>query len=257
MSDMWNKTLRRVPGVILLGVLLASPAGAEVTVSVYGGSAGTFGTRVDLTGPGGTGLSFHPVEWSGESFASPIYYGIRVLARPGSGERSGWGFGLDFIHAKMFADLEDTVDVEGNRNGVDVAGEEALGGTFTGLSFSHGCNLLLGTAIHRWVFPDSAGGGWLRRLHPYAGLGAGLAIPHVEVTLVDGSSTQDYQVAGPAFEVLAGAEVSLLRPVAAFLEGKVTYASLDADLTGGSRLGTRPWTVHGAFGVTLSLPFGP
>jgi len=257
MSGMWNKILRHMAGVIFLGVLLVSPAGGEVTVSVYGGSAGTFPTQVDLTRPDGTGLSFHPVEWSGEPFESPIYYGIRILVRPGSGQRSGWGFGLDFIHAKMFANLEDTVEVAGNRNGMDVAGEEALGDTFSGLSFSHGFNLLLGTAVHRWVFPDSAGGNWLRRLRPYAGLGAGLAIPHVEVMLVDGASTEDYQVAGPALEVLAGAEISLLRPVAAFLEGKLTYASLDADLAGGSRLETRPWTLHGVLGVTLDLPFGP
>ncbi|MBL9046307.1 MAG: hypothetical protein JNK34_03215 [Tabrizicola sp.] len=51
---------------------------------------------------------------------------------------------------------------------------------------------------------------WRRRearptgLVPCAGIGAGIAVPHVDVTPVRGQHTFSYQVAGPALQAILG-----------------------------------------------------
>jgi lipid A oxidase len=233
---------------LLVGALLSpAHARAETGVSFYAGKAWTADATVTLEEPGSR-LEFNKVSWSDESFTSPIYYGIRITHWFGSS--TGWGAGLDFTHIKMYAGLEDSVMVAGSREGVPVSNIERLGDTFSSLSFSHGHNVLLATGFYRWVPAPEAS--WLSRIHPHVGFGLGVGITHVEVD-VAASSTDEYQLTGPAIQGLAGTEIVIIPRLRGILEYKLIYAHIVADLSGGGTLTVNPWTHQFTFGASVIL----
>jgi hypothetical protein len=70
-------------------------------------------------------------------------------------------------------------------------------------------------------------------LRPYAGIGAGLAVPHVEVRFAGkpkSERTNEYQYAGPAAQAIVGLELQIGR-VSYFLEYKFSFAWIKAALT--------------------------
>ncbi len=72
------------------------------------------------------------------------------------------------------------------------------------------------------------------RLHPYVGIGAGVALPHSEVQMVkDPGRTYEYQYAGPVGQALIGIEFRVPR-MSYFFEYKFTLARLPdaADASG-------------------------
>jgi len=226
-------------------VFLAVPgaARAEFLLGIYGGVSGTFDSDVDVEAPGGTDLTLKDVPFDGESFDNPIYYGVRgtywLEGMP------NYGLMLDFTHAKAIADTGETVDVSGTRGGVVVGPEEPVAATFDDLQFSHGLNTLTLNGLYR--HPLS----WIT---PYAGVGLGVSVPHVEVDLVGGSSTNEYQFGGLAAQALAGMEFSLGDRFALFAEYKFSYTPLDIDLDGGGSLETDLFTNQAMLG--LSVRFG-
>ena len=233
---------------LLAGILPATMPGTssagEFQISVYSGDAWTMDADVDVDLPGGTDLRFQDVAFDSKSFEAPIYYGARLAYWPDQDE--GLGILLDFTHAKIIADLNQTVDVSGTDGGAAVNGDEQLSERFGNLEFSHGHNILTANLAHRWIVAE--------RFRPYVGGGAGIAIPHVEVT-IDGSSTSEYQAAGPAFQALAGLDFRLIGPLSAFGEYKLTYAQISADLDGGGSIDVDPLTHHLAFGLSVGWNF--
>jgi lipid A oxidase len=218
-------------------------AKAEFLLGIYGGISDTLDSDVDLEAPGGTDLTLEDVPFDGDSFENPIYYGVR-----GTYWLNGapsYGVMLDFTHAKAIADEGNMVDVSGTRLGVPVAPKEAVGDTFEELQFSHGLNTLTLNGLYR--HPLS----WVT---PYAGVGVGVSVPHVEVDLVGGSSTEEYQFGGVAAQALAGMEFSLGDRFALFAEYKFSYTPLDVDLDGGGSLETDLFTNQAMLG--LSVRFG-
>ena len=238
-----------VLALCLVSVLSTSTSEAGVSVTLYGGKATTVDTRVRLIEPPDTDLEFHDVSWADESFESPIYYGIRFTYwLP---KAPNWGISLDFSHAKMLADLSQTVRVEGNRDGSPVSDREALSDTFGALAFSHGHNLLTLNGTYRWLF-DGDESELIRRLEPYAGLGLGVAIPHVE-TEREGVVTDEYQLTGIAAEGLVGLGFHVAGRFALLMEYKLTYANLDGDLNGGASIRVRPWTSQFVVGLNITV----
>ena len=148
---------------------------------------------LQLQQTGGTDLTFHNVSFEGRDFSSPPYYGLRALWFPS--EDSHWGFGAEFFHMKMYANTGDTVSVTGRRNGVGVNDNERIDDTIESFSLSHGLNYVLGDIVYRW-FPGQRGEDFLGHLQPYAGIGLGAAIPHVESN-VGGTFHEEYQLHGP------------------------------------------------------------
>ena len=237
--------LRALTGLMALMMTIpATGLAGEFQVSVYGGDAWTTDTDVEINRPGGTNLRFDDVAFDSESFEAPIYYGARLAYWPDPVK--GLGILLDFTHAKIIADLDQTVDVAGTDGGVAVNSAQQLSERFGNLEFSHGHNILTANLAHRWTVAE--------RLRPYVGGGVGIAIPHVEIT-IDGSSTSNYQAAGPAFQALAGLDFRLIGSLSAFGEYKFTYARLDADLDGGGSIEVEPLTHHLAFGFALGWSF--
>ena len=230
-------------------VLSAAPAQAEFVISIYGGDVFTHDTDVDLTEPG-TSLTFENVPFDGESFEKPPYYGYRVSYWLKS--RPNLGGALDFTHAKTIADRAKPVTVTGTRGGAPVSTVEPAGNTFEELEFSHGHNLLTANGLYRWFPTGQRDDSLLGRLQPYAGAGAGVAIPHVEI-ITPTSRTKEYQIAGPAVQGLLGVNVDLHRYISTFTEYKLTYANINADLSGGGEVEVNPLTHH--FIVGLSVRF--
>lgn len=222
----------------------STSAGAEAQLSAYGGWNGSFDSDVDLVQPGGgTNMTLTSVPWKGKSFSGPIYYGLRGTYWFDSGPH--FGVAVDFSHAKIKAEMDKTVRVAGRRDGGLVGGRETVGTTFNVLEFTDGLNLVLLNAMYRW--PN---GQWT----PYAGVGLGVAIPHVEVwRTARAIRTFEYQVTGLAAQALAGVELVLSDRWAAFGEYKISYAQVDADLSGGGSLQTDVWTNHVLFGLTYRL----
>lgn len=231
-------------------IFLSDSARAEFVLSAYGGAINTMDADVKLSRPRGTDLTFGNVSWTDQSFEGPIYYGLRL--NYWFREYNNWGVCIDFTHAKMYARLGDTVDVGGTRAGVPVAGREPLENTFKELSFSHGYNLLTFNGAYRWFPKGSRDHTFLGRLRPHVGLGVGITVPHVEVE-INGTKTEDYQYAGPAFQGFGGINFDIYRNFSLFLEYKLTYTDMDADLTGGGSIEIKPWSNHILFGLSYTF----
>lgn len=238
---------------LLAGALVIVSTGsvtAQLAVGVYGGLAHTSGSDVSLVQPGGTDLTFAGVSWSSESLESPPYYGLRLSYW--FGRAAHWGVALDYTHAKMYAHLEKSVRVSGRRGAMLVDGRERVADTFNGLSFSHGHNLLTVDGMYRWFPKGERSDGFLGRMQLYAGLGLGIAIPHVE-TDIDGVVTDEYQLSGPALEGLTGFNFDITRHIVLFAEYQLNYARLSGELADGGSLGVMPWTHQLALGLSVSL----
>ena len=235
---------------IFFTVVTIESAKAEMFVSGYLGVASTHDSDVELNRPGGTNLTFANVSWDDKSFDMPLYYGIRI----GYWFKNNlnWGAAVDFTHAKMYARLDDTVAVSGTRSGSPVSDTERLGDTFETLEFSDGHNLLTLNGLYRWTELGFSKQSFIRRLQPYVLVGAGISIPHVEVT-VEGDSTFEFQITGFAAQAGVGLDFDITRWFSIFTEYRLSYAVIDADLVGGGTLKTEPWTHHLNFGVTFSF----
>ncbi|ALN71289.1 outer membrane protein [Aureimonas sp. AU20] len=199
----------RLPLACLALLATLGSARAEYVISAYGGYNFSFDSTVDVANAPSTRRL--DVEWDGRTFESGApFYGVRATAWANDLGHPHWGVALDYAHAKVAADPLPM--------GVQT------------LEFTDGLNLLTINALYR---ADPMG-----RLTPYAGLGAGVAIPHVEYQEAGGPRTFEYQVTGPAVQALAGADVSVTDFLSVFGEYKLSYSHNEADLKGGGSLET-------------------
>ena len=222
-----SRSLRAV-ALAIAGVCLCSlPALAETQISVYGGANWNFSSDVRVRAPSLPGGDERSIDWDGGSFDMPPYWGVRGAYW--LSKSSNWGFAIDFTHAKAIAQLDG-----------------AAGGVYDRLEFTDGNNLLMFEVLYR--FSPMMNG----TLVPYVGAGAGVTIPHVEVTLAadPGNKTYEYQLAGPAARILAGLEYKLNESWSLFTEAKLSYSHISADLQGGGRLETDLWSPELAVGLT-------
>jgi hypothetical protein len=98
-------------------------ANPDFQFGVYGGTAYTMKSRLHLSQPGGTDLSFHDVSWVGEPFRTPPYYGLRAIYWLPA---SAYGLMGDFTHIKARAERGLAVKQSGTRDGMAVPVEEPL-----------------------------------------------------------------------------------------------------------------------------------
>lgn len=220
--------MRGCHAIYLAIALLISPAcaAAENELSLYSGLQISPHSRVRGNDPGGLGAFNFLATWEGRSFEAPPYYGFRYTR---------WaydtvGFGLEFNHAKVYAD-DATLANSG----------------FARLEFSDGLNIVTANAYRRWpkAFLDG-------RVTPYLGGGIGLSIPNVEAS-TPGGYTFQYQVTGPAVTWIAGAKYSLNDRWGVFGEYKGTYSQNDGELSNGGTLSTDIITNAINLGVSFSF----
>jgi len=213
----------RVP---VLAVLLFLPvsAAAEVQFSLYGGIQGAPHSDVSISGSPSIPDDDFTAGWEGLSAEAPPYYGLRATWW----RNDTLGFGVEFNHAKVYADDETLAESGLSR-----------------LEFTDGLNFLTINVFRRW--PDALGS-----VTPYVGGGLGVSVPHVEVT-GGGSETFEYQLTGPAVAFVAGASYPISDRWSVFGEYKGTYSMNTAELDGGGTLETD--IVTNAFNLGVSFDF--
>jgi len=186
-----------------------------------------------------TDIVFKQMGWDGDALVPPIDGGVRVVKW-----RQNFGFMIDFIHNKAVSRLGkgahgrklsnpiiETVESSGRISGMPAPSQIKLTDFFQRFEFTHGHNVLLATPLLRLAEI-------VKGVRPYIGVGAGVALPHVEVWHPGQdpkTRTNEYQYAGPAWQFVAGVECRIGR-YSYFLEYKYTYAWIHGALTG-----TKSW----------------
>lgn len=212
--------------VAAAATLTAVSAQAETELSFYLGAQSAPHSRITGTDPGNSvseELDFLAA-WEGKSFTPPPYYGYKITFW----NQSGFGWGLDYNHAKVYAD-----DATREDNG------------FSRLEFTDGLNLITVNAYKRW---DNMWGDFT----PYVGAGLGVAVPHVDIES-EGGKTLGYQVTGPAAVLIAGSKYDLGDRWALFGEYKFSYTQNDADLGSGGSIKTNVLTNALNFGLSFKF----
>ncbi|MGR6466662.1 outer membrane protein [Rhizobium sp. PAMB 3182] len=222
---MFSSALRKTLP-LLCSTMILMPAGhaaAEMQFSAYGGIQRALDSDVDVSDQ-----ADFDAKWEGKSLTKlPPYWGIRGLYWLDDFGYSNWGVSLDYTHAKVYA-------TDGTM--------ASAAGDWTHFEFTDGLNLLTVNAIYRFTdFSPS----WT----PYVGVGAGINVPHVEVTRSSGS-TFDYQFGGAAFQVQAGVDYKLTDKWSMFAEYKGNYSMIDVDIDNNASLKTNIWTNAVNLGVT-------
>ncbi|WP_306114827.1 MULTISPECIES: outer membrane protein [unclassified Roseovarius] len=184
-------------------VLSAAPAAAEMELSLYVGVQSVQGGSGSGTFPGGAPVN-RSFNWEGRPLENPYYYGGRAMWWT----QKNLGFGIEGTHTKAYASDADLV---------------AIGASSFELSDGH--NIITANIMKRW--PGAFGN---QSFTPYVGAGAGVAIPHVDVT-VNGASnrTFGYETTGPALRGIAGIKYDINERWALFSEYQFTWS--DNDLT--------------------------
>ncbi len=199
--------------------------GRETVLGAFTGVPYTYPSPARIENPGAseaTDFTIDPVAWYTNPFKSPIYYGARVAQWFTGGKAAT---GIDFIHSKAIAPLDDEANFSGTLNGKPLLPRARMRDVLSKLEFSHGHNMLL---LNGFLRLPSIG----TRISPYVGAGGGALLPHTEVEYADGSRprTYEYNYAGPAAQALAGIEIRLSK-ISVFVEYKFTYAKYGAPLS--------------------------
>lgn len=207
----------------------------ETVVSFYISQPFYYRSDVDMTRNDGTDIKLKRMGWDGDAIMPPIDGGVRSMHWYGSS-----GFMIDFLHNKAVARLGkgahgrrikngiiEEVETEGTLKGQPAPAKLKLTDLFDRFEFTHGHNVLLFNGIVRLA-------GLSPRVRPYAGVGAGFAVPHVEVWFKGEkleNRTNEYQYAGHAAQAFAGLEFRVGR-MSYYLEYKFSWASIAGALTG-------------------------
>lgn len=205
------------PAFVVAMHLATEPAHTETELAFYGGMQAVRGRGFsDANGD-------QVVDWQGRSLSAPPYYGVRLT----QWSVTGWGYGVEVNHAKAYADVPANYGYER-------------------LEFSDGLNLVTANLWRRWETAQS-------RFVPYAGIGLGIAVPHVDVTPSGGAHTFGYQLSGPVMQAVLGLRRDLSPQWSILTEVKVTWSRHDVEIDGTGRLGTDLFT--GAINLGLSRRF--
>lgn len=239
------------------GPVQPEKAAREILLAGYAGAPWYYRTDLKLQRDNGTDLTLKEMGWDGDALYFPIDGGFRSVEWWGSA-----GIMIDFLHNKAIARLGKGAHGRKIANGVieEVATEGTLKGQpgpaklkltdlFERLEFTHGHNVLIPTAMFRLATLT-------RGIRPYFGIGAGVAVPHVETwfTGEDGPRTNEYQYAGPAAQVVAGLELRTGK-ASYFIEYKFQYAWIAAALTGDQSVSWKQSPLAGTVPRWLLEPF--
>lgn len=210
--------------------------GNETVASIYAGVPVYHRSDVHLARPDGTDMTLKGMGWDGDAFYFPIDGGARVIRWFGT-----FGAMVDFLHNKAVSRLGkgahgrkitngvvESVETEGALKGQPAPSPLRLTDLVERFEFTHGHNVLMATGLAR-LFPLAP------NVRPYFGIGAGVALPHVEVRFAGEHSdrwTSQYQYAGPSLQFLAGVELRSGRG-SYYVEYKLIWASISGALTGG------------------------
>lgn len=240
-----------LPAVILCcGASNHALAYGELVVSAFTGFTSTANDDLTLKQPG-EDVTLHNAEFHGRDFGSPPYYGGRITYFLHK-QTSGFGFGLEFFHPKIYLDTGENVNVTGTVGGAPVSGSQPVSDYFNHFNNSHGLNFLTAEGLYRWYLAKPEESFW-GRFQPYAGAGVAAVIPHVESYPIGGSDYESYELRGPGLQGMAGLNFDICKHFSIFGEYRITYVpDLNESIPGGS-IEIDPLT-H-AFVTGLSIKF--
>ena len=212
-------------GLGVAALLLSSTAAlADPTLSVYGGWQTAPHSTVSVT----DGTKFVS-GWDGQSFQLPPYWGLR-----GTWWLDEWGYdniglALDYSHSKVYA-RDNTLN------------NKTPG--WTHFEFTDGLNLATANVLYRFKGD--------RNWTPYIGVGAGVNVPHVEVTRPSGK-TFEYQLGGATGQALVGVDYKFTDHISGFTEYKFNYSRVNVDIDSGDKLKTNIITNAINFGLSYNF----
>ena len=221
---------RRARCLVVLCVCFATSCLAQWEVAGYIGGAHTQNSTLNLCRPSlGTNLRFSNVSYRGESFQSPLYYGLRggYILRP------HWVGEIEFTHLKVFANANLPVSISGTVNGVPVSTHEPMDTIIQSFGISHGVNLLTGDIVFRQRLWRPLSGNGVGRLTVTVRFGAGATIPHAE-TIIAGHADEHYQIGSPAIQLGGGVEVWVWRKLHWMAEYKYTRTNEQVSVYSGN-----------------------
>jgi lipid A oxidase len=213
-----------VVSLLLLGVP-ARAARADWLFGAYMGAAATSSNTLTFTSAGGAPSSLANIDYEGEAFRSPWYYGYRVARMRGD---HGLGVEFEFTHAKAIAAQTGSPDL-------------------TQFQQSHGLNFLIGSIAYRSALACEG------RCAIGVRGGAGFTRPHVEST-VRNVHQEQYQYGGVAWQAGAGVEYRLWRLFYALADVRVTRVKEKHLRAAGAEIAGAFVTRHVDFGIGLRLP---
>jgi hypothetical protein len=216
--------------IALFSISMSVPAVAQWEAGAYIGAAHTQNSDLLLRQPSlATNLRFEDVSYRGESFQSPLYYGVRG----GYFFRRHWGAEAEFTHLKAFANVNRAVPVTGTLHGVSFDTTEPMDTIIQRFSISHGVNLLLANIALRQQLWQSASRGGPGRLMLTFRIGLGGTIPHAETTIEE-HANEHYQAGGIAGLVAGAGEVRVWSNVYWLAEYKYTRTRERLDVFSGN-----------------------
>jgi lipid A oxidase len=236
---------------VLALVVLLWPAQARADWILSGllGQAHTQSSTIGLTLSGqGTQLDLADAEYRGESFKSPQYYSLRGTwiskAHPWLGIEGEW------IHAKVYAEVDGNVHARGTLRGATLEATVPLSSIVQRLSMSHGLNFILANVALRHGL-GAEGPGGMHRIVAVVRAGAGPTMPHAE-SQINGVYVEQYESGGLGVQAGGGLEFSLWHGLGALAEYKFTTASPVIEVSGGeAKIPSR--THHFAFGLKYAF----
>jgi hypothetical protein len=204
---------------------MSSDARADWLVGAYMGTASTSSNTLTFSHAAGAPVMLTDIDYEGEAFRSPWYYGYRVARMKGD---HGLGVEFEFTHAKAIANDTGSPDL-------------------TQFQQSHGLNFLLGNIAYR--SPPACNGRCTLSVRG----GAGLTRPHVEST-VRNVHQEQYQYGGIAWQAGAGVEVRFWRQFYVLADARITRVNEKHLRAAGAEIAGAFLTRHIDFGVGVRLP---
>jgi hypothetical protein len=218
--------------VMLAGLVLCLPSNARAdwVASAFLGHPWTRSSTVVLALPDRqTAIEIDGVQYRGESFRSPQYYGYRITWIPDA--RRWLGIEGEVIHAKVFAQAGRLVRIRGTLGGAAVDASLPMSSIVQRLAMSHGLNFIFANvALRRELGPVDAQGA--SRLVVVVRAGAGPTVPHAEST-VDHVNRDQYESGGLGAQAAGGLEMTLWRGLGVIGEYKFTWVTPQIDVAGG------------------------
>jgi len=200
--------------------------------------------------PGGnTNLIFSDVSWEDNSLSGPsaryttVRVGYFLAGKP-------WmGVAVEFMHFKVFAEVERSVRVTGTNEGVPIDAVQPMNAIVDRYIVGNGVNFLTASFLARKRLKrseDYPHG----RVQPYVGVGAGPTLLYTQSTVNDKKRSGPYEFGGVGLAALGGVQVQLSRRWDLFAEYKRTYTQANGSIDDGSSR-TDLHTNHYTAGVGL------
>jgi hypothetical protein len=243
--SMSSRALITVLALFVAALVVPARADAQWYAGAYLGASHTLPADVSIDQPARqTSLTFADVDFAGESWTSPQYYGWRVGRFFGASRR--WGLELEYTHLKVIARTAKSPAVSGMLDGAPIGPNVGAMNTIVErYRMTHGLNFYVGNLIVREPLR------WSRAT--FVGrAGAGVTVPHAETT-IRGEGREQYEYGGLGMNLSAGIDVRLTHLLSAVADYKFTFAAPGIDIVDGTGH-TRSATHQVTIGLAIGMP---